>query len=225
MKLRLMAILASTALMPVAAMAQTGNQSQQQRTQAQSAQAGQMQASDFVNRAAVSNMFEIESSRLAQQRSQNDRVRQFAQRMIQDHTQATERLQSVVQNIDGVSVPSNLDQQHQQMLRTLQSASGQGFDRAYVQMQVTAHRNAVNLFQQYAQNGDNQQLQQFAQQTVPTLREHLQSIQQIQNALPPAQVGATQGQQQMAQGQRMQAQDDAEIVVRQPAPTVRVNPA
>jgi predicted outer membrane protein/sporulation protein YlmC with PRC-barrel domain len=184
-------------------------------------------AADFVNRAAISNMFEIQSSQLAQQKAQNDRVRQFAQSMVQDHTAAGDKLKSTAQGIQGATVPTSLDQPHQQMVQTLQSASGPGFDRNYVQMQVMAHRDAVSLFDQYAQNGDNQQLKQFAQQTLPTLREHLQSVEQIQTSLPPARVGATQGggQQPQQTAQNQAGQDPSRIVVQQPAPTVRVDQA
>lgn len=234
MKLRLLAIVASTALVPVVSLAQTNPSQPAQSLQARSAQSGTqaLAAADFVKRAAIGNMFEIQSSQLAEQKSQNDQVRQFAQRMIEDHTAADDRMKSLVQNMQGVTAPTSLDQPHQQMMQTLQSASGAGFDRAYVQMQVTAHRDAVNLFDRYAQNGDNQQLKQFAQQTVPTLRDHLQSIEQIQRAMPAAQVGSTQGaggqqpQQQMAQSQAAgQGQDQSRIVVQQPAPTVRVDQA
>ena len=223
MKLRLMAIVASTALVPAVALAQTPS-SPPQSAQARPGQPGaQVTAADFVNKAAVSNMFEIQSSQLAQQKTQNDRVREFAQRMVQDHTAAGDRLKSTAQSIQGVTVPTSLDQPHQQMMQTLQNASGTGFDRAYVQMQVTAHRDAVSLFDRYAQNGENPQLKQFAQQTVPTLREHLQSVEQIQTALPPAQVGAAQGGQQTAQNQG--EQDPSRIVVQRSAPTIRVDQA
>src|SRR5215212_4340191 len=184
-------LLASTAFMPAVALAQ--NPQATPRPAATQAGAQVPAAADFVTRAAISNMFEIQSSQLAQQKAQNDRVRQFAQSMVQDHTAAGDKLKSMAQGIQGTTVPSSLDQPHQQMVQTLQSASGPGFDRDYIQMQVTAHRDAVSLFDQYAQNGDNQQLKQFAQQTLPTLREHLQLVEQLQNALPPAQVGATQG--------------------------------
>ena len=225
MKLRMVVLLASTAFMPAVALAQTPQATP--RPAATQAGAQVPAAADFVNRAAISNMFEIQSSQLAQQKAQNDRVRQFAQSMVQDHTAAGDKLKSSAQGIQGATIPSSLDQPHQQMVQTLQSASGPGFDRDYVQMQVTAHRDAVSLFDQYAQNGDNQQLKQFAQQTLPTLREHLQSVEQIQNSLPPARVGATQGggQQPQQTAQNQAGQDPSRIVVQQPAPTVRVDQA
>jgi putative membrane protein len=226
MKLHMMVLLASTAFMPAVALAQTPQTTP--RPAATQAGAQVPAAADFVNRAAISNMFEIQSSQLAQQKAQNDRVRQFAQSMVQDHTAAGDKLKSATQGIQGVTVPTSLDQPRQQMMQTLQSTSGPGFDRDYVQMQVTAHRDAVNLFDQYAQNEDNQQLKQFAQQTLPALREHLHSVEQIQNALPPAQVGATQGgggQQPQQTAQNQAGQDPSRIVVQQPAPTVRVDQA
>jgi predicted outer membrane protein len=222
MKFHLWAIAASTALLPAIALAQADPSQPQQSSQAGSAQPRAQSAPDFVKRAAVGNMFEIQSSRLAEQKAQNDQVRQFAQRMVEDHTANMDKLKSTAQGIPGVAIPSELDEQHRQMMQRLQSASGAEFDSTYIPIQVTAHRNAVALFDQYAQNGDNDKLKQFAQQTVPTLRQHLQSVEQIQNALPPAQVGATQNaNQQVAQGEGQQ--DPSHIVVQQPAPTVRVD--
>jgi putative membrane protein len=224
MKLRMVVLLASTAFVPAVALAQAP----QPAPRPAPAQAGaQVSPADFVNRAAISNMFEIQSSQLAQQKAQNDRVRQFAQSMVQDHTAAGDKLKSSAQGIQGATIPSSLDQPHQQMVQTLQSASGPGFDRDYVQMQVTAHRGAVSLFDQYAQNGDNQQLKQFAQQTLPTLREHLQSVEQIQNSLPPAWVGATQGggQQPQQTAQNQAGQDPSRIVVQHlPPPCGSIRP-
>jgi putative membrane protein len=168
MKLRTMVLLASTAFIPTVALAQAPQAVPRPAAAQPGAQAPA--TTDFVSRAAISNMFEIQSSQLAQQKAQNDRVRQLAQSMVQDHTAAGDKLKSTAQGIQGATVPTSLDQPHQQMVQTLQSAVGPGFDRNYVQMQVMAHRDAVSLFDQYAQNGDNQQLKQFAQQTLPTLR-------------------------------------------------------
>ncbi|HEY7383954.1 MAG TPA: DUF4142 domain-containing protein [Beijerinckiaceae bacterium] len=223
MRLTFIALVASTALVPAASLAQTtppATPTAQPRSTQSGVQA--TSATEFVNKAAVSNMFEIQSSQLALEKTQQDQVRQFAQRMVKDHTGAGERLKSAAQ---GQTVPTSLDQQHTQMLETLRSASGAGFDRNYVQMQVTAHREAVDLFDKYAQNGDDQQLKQFAGQTLPSLREHLQSIEQIQRSLPPAQVGEAQGAGNQQTAQNKGGQDPSRIVVQQPAPSIRVDQA
>jgi putative membrane protein len=151
-------------------------------------------AAEFVTQAANGNMFEIRSSQAALEKTQNDQVRQFAQKMVQDHTGAGDRLKEAAQ---GQSVPTDLDQRHAQMLQQLQGASGPDFDRRYVQLQLAAHQDSVLLFEKYGQNGDNPQLKQFAQQMLPDLQAHLQQIQQIRSALPPEPVaqGQSSGQQ------------------------------
>jgi putative membrane protein len=140
--------------------------------------ASNVSTADFVKQAANSNMFEIQSSELALDKTQDSRVRDFAQRMVQDHTQAGDKMKAAAQ---GQAIPTSLDQEHAQMLQQLQQASGNDFNRSYVQMQFDGHQKAVALFDGYAQSGDNPQLKQFAQQTVPTLREHLQMITRIRS--------------------------------------------
>jgi predicted outer membrane protein len=223
MRLRFIALAASTALVPAAALAQTGTPATTPNAQSQPQPGSQTPSkAEFVDKAASSNLFEIQSSQLALEKAQQNQVRQFAQRMVQDHTAAGDKLKAAAQ---GQTVPTPLDQQHTQMLQTLRGASGAGFDRNYAQMQVTAHREAVSLFDRYAQSGDDQQLKQFASQTLPTLREHLQSIEQIQRSLPPAQVGEAQGAGNQQSAQNQAGQDPSRIVVQQPAPTIRVDQA
>jgi putative membrane protein len=140
--------------------------------------ATKVNAAEFVNKAANSSLFEIQSSQLALTKTQDNRLRDFAQRMVKDHTQASDKLKAAAQN---QTVPTALDQEHAGMLQKLQQAQGDDFSRQYAQMQLDGHQKAVALFESYAQSGDNQQLKQFAQQTAPTLREHLQQITQIRN--------------------------------------------
>src|SRR5215210_6116902 len=196
MKANTLAILALTALLPTLAFAQT--QPAQPTAPAQpSAQTQTAQPAEFVTKAASSSLFEIQSSQSALQQSQNNQVRDFAQRMIQDHIKASDQLKAAAQ---GQTVPTTPDAEHAQMLQQLNGASGGDFDRRYVQLQLTGHQEAVALFDQYAQNGDNPQLKQFAQQALPDLREHLQMAQQLRGALPPAQTAQNSGQA-PAQGQ------------------------
>ncbi len=145
-------------------------------------------AAQFVQMTAMSDMFEMESSKLAAQKAQDSDTKQFAQRMMQDHGKTTQELKSLMQsaNISGAQIPTQLDQKHQSMIQQLQQASGQQFDQLYERQQVQAHQEAVMLFQSYAQNGDNQQLRQFAQKSLPTLQEHLQMAQKLQQAGGPS---------------------------------------
>jgi putative membrane protein len=204
-KKQMAAWLVATTFMAAPALAQTGTAPAGNPPAGAAAPAMPMQnvnAAEFVNKAANSNMFEIQSSQLALEKTQNDRIRNFAQRMVQDHTQAGDRMKAAAQ---GQTVPTSLDQEHAQMLQQLQQASGASFERSYVQMQYDGHQKAVALFESYGQSGDNPQLKQFAEQTVPTLREHLQMITQIRSEVVGAAQAASSGAAQ--QGQQFLTQE------------------
>jgi predicted outer membrane protein/sporulation protein YlmC with PRC-barrel domain len=229
--LLLASLVASTAL-AAPAMAQTPPAQPAQTAQPQAP--ANISAADFVNRAAIGNMFEIQTSQLAVNRTQNDRIRQFAQRMVDEHTKAGEALKTAA---TGQTLPQSLDQSHAGLLQTLQGASGPDFDRRYVRQQVNAHQESVQLYETFARTGDNPQLKTFAQQTLPTLQQHLKAAQELRQVLPPDQVGANQpgGAQARAEGSRIMVQQSApqvrvdqaapQVMVQQPQPNVTVNQA
>ena len=179
LKTHMAACLVATALIAAPATAQTPSPLPATPTPAAPATRN-VPAADFVNQAANSGMFEVQSSELALNKSQDARIREFAQHMVQDHTQAGEKLKAAAQSMP---VPTSLDQEHAAMLQQLQQASGNDFNRNYTQMQFAGHQKAVALFDSYAQNGDDPQLKQFAQQTAPTLHNHLQQITQIRQGM------------------------------------------
>ena len=75
---------------------------------------------DFLNKAVPSNQFEIESSELALERADDDDVRAFAERMIEDHTTAAEQLQLAVSEDESVEMPpATLDEKHQALVDEL----------------------------------------------------------------------------------------------------------
>jgi putative membrane protein len=137
----------------------------------------------FVRAAAASDLYEMEASRLAEQRSQNTEVKRFAQHMLRDHGKTTGELKGMLPQLQGVSaqqMATSLDRQHQALLEQLQGAQGAEFDRAFVRQQVQSHQAAVDLFRAYAQSGDDARLKQWASQTLPSLEEHLREAQQLQ---------------------------------------------
>ena len=124
----------------------------------------------FVAAAAQSNMSEIELSKLALQKSQDARVRAFAQRMIDDHTQAGTKL-AVVAKQEHTALPDALDAEHGAMVADLSARTGD-FDRAYIDAMASDHTAAVALFSDYASNGSDLYLKNFARHTLPTLTTH-----------------------------------------------------
>lgn len=140
-------------------------------------------AADFVPMAAQSNMLEIQMAKVALKKSQNKDVRQFANMMVKDHTKAGKDLKAAVQKSGSkMTVPAKLDAAHQQMLDQLQQASGSDFDTLYIDMNVQAHEQAVGLFQGYSQKGKTGPVKTFATKTLPTLKQHLQMVQKMNQA-------------------------------------------
>ena len=170
------ACLVATALTAAPALAQSTSTGTMGAAPSQDGQTGKISTPEFVRNAAIGGMFEVQSSQLALKKTQDQDVKQFADRMVKDHTQANDKLKSLAKN---ETVPGDLDQPHQQMLQKLQGENGSNFVDTFKQMQVSAHRQTINLFQSYARNGDDQQLKQFAQQTLPTLQQHLQMAESI----------------------------------------------
>jgi putative membrane protein len=135
--------------------------------QAQSAQ-------DFVNKVAISDMFEIQSSRLALAKQPDKDTKPFAEKMIRDHQKTSNELKALVKGGKvKAELPTSLDSEHQKMLDELKAKSGKEFDSNYDQIQVKAHEDAVALFDAYAQGGDNPELKRWAAKTLPHLKEHL----------------------------------------------------
>jgi putative membrane protein len=128
---------------------------------------------DFVKQVAINDMFEIESSKLALQRA-DAKSKSFAEKMVKDHQETSAELKSLVQSGKvKAELPSAMDSSHQGKLDKLKGLQGADFDKEYDSIQVSAHKDAVDLFERYAKGGDNADLKSFASKTLPHLKEHL----------------------------------------------------
>ncbi len=137
------------------------------------ASAEQITAAAFVQQAAISDMFEKESSELAAIRSDLP-TRRFAATMNTDHQKSSSELfMAVKPHFDTTPIPPRMDAEHQQMIVQLQKLYGAAFTTKYHADQVAAHEAAVKFFNAYAQTGSNIKLKAFAVKMLPTLRAHL----------------------------------------------------
>lgn len=132
---------------------------------------------DFVTQAAISDMFEIESSKLAQQKSTKDTIKSFASQMVADHTKTSQELKSAA---TGVQIPADMDSSHQSKLDKLRGLNGADFDKQYISDQQSAHKDAVSLFDRYAKSGDNAGLKAWAGKTLPVLQHHKDMADKLQ---------------------------------------------
>jgi len=107
-----------------------------------------------VNKVAISDMFEIQSSQLALSKEADADTKPFAEKMVQDHQKTSSELKGLVEgSMVKLTLPTRLDAEHQQMLNELNAKSGKDFDQTYDQIQVKAHRVAVALFEAYSKSG------------------------------------------------------------------------
>jgi putative membrane protein len=129
---------------------------------------------DFIKEVAISDMFEIQSNKLAQEKG-NAAEKSFASQMVTDHTKTSTELKTLVSSGKvKAEVPAALDSSHQSKLDKLKEKSGKDFSSDFDSMQVSAHKDAVSLFERYAKDGQNADLKDWAGKTLPALKHHLE---------------------------------------------------
>jgi putative membrane protein len=134
---------------------------------------------DFVKQVAISDLFEIESNRLGQQKGSAEE-KAFATQMMADHTKTSTELKSLISGGKvKADLPDALDSSHQSKLDKLKGASGDDFSTQFNSMQVDAHKDAVDLFERYSKGGDNAELKAWAGKTLPALEHHLEMAQNL----------------------------------------------
>jgi putative membrane protein len=132
---------------------------------------------DFVKEAAMSDMTEIASSKIGQERG-NAEQKAFAGQMITDHTKTSSELKQLVSSGDvKAEIPAALDSSSQSKVDKLKNAKPDDFYSDFDSMQVSAHKDAVSLFERYAKGGDNPKLKDWATKTLPHLKHHLEMAQ------------------------------------------------
>ena len=141
-------------------------------------------ATDFVPKAAASDMFEVAAAKLAQKRSKNAEVKKFAGEMIKAHTESTTGLKAAIKEA-GVAVtpPDALPADLQAKLDDLTKADAKDFDAKYAGDMVDAHQDALNVIQRYAQDGDVPAIKAFAAKIAPTVEQHLQMAKGLKDGM------------------------------------------
>jgi putative membrane protein len=136
----------------------------------------------FAKDAALGGMTEVELGKLAAQKASNDAVKQFGQRMVDDHSKANDQLKQIASK-SNIEVPAALDSKHQSHIDKLSKLSGPAFDKAYVKDMLKDHQHDVDDFKSEAQNGSDPNIKQFAMQTLPTLQEHLNAVKDLKKTV------------------------------------------
>jgi putative membrane protein len=155
---------------------------EQQQQQAQQGASGMNTGpavdKSFVKKALEGNIAEIEMGKLALQKSNDDQVKQFAQRMVDDHTKMQDQLKPVAEQM-GVKVPDGPSKGQMKSMDKMKALSGDAFDQAYIKDMVKDHKKDDSDFKLEAQSTQNPQLKQLVSEADQTIESHLQQIQQI----------------------------------------------
>jgi putative membrane protein len=148
---------------------------------------GNLSSSDrqFMTEAAQGGLAEVQLGQLASKRGASTKVKEFGQRMVQDHTQANNQLKELATQ-KGVTLPTSIGSENQKVRQQLSKLSGNRFDRQYINHMLQDHKKDVSLFQREAQEGQDTDVKAFAAQTLPILQEHLQMAQSIANPTSPS---------------------------------------
>jgi len=151
---------------------------------------GQAEAQTFIDAAGQASLAEIETSKLALTHAKTADTKSFAQKLIDDHTKATEALTAAAQTA-GLSAPSaTLDQTHLRRVNDLTgdpardggAGSARNFDADFAALQVDANKDAIALFEDYIRDGDIPALKAYAEQILPKLKEHREHAEMLEKA-------------------------------------------
>ncbi len=138
----------------------------------------------FVNALTISNMYELESARIATSKSRNDAVRDLAATLTIDHSAATARLKALAPTAaPGVALPTQMDERRQGLIDNLNAATPADFDRVWLQQQVAAHDETLTVLNGFADNSDAPALAQFGQGMVEKITMHRDKAKALLDAM------------------------------------------
>ena len=137
----------------------------------------QTSAKDFVAQAGASDKFEITEAKLARTHAHSPAIKDFAAKMIHDHTESTMKVKAAATKVMGhAPPPPMLMPDQEKMIADLRATHGKAFDETYLQQQMQAHQQALTLMQGYAQSGDAPPLKQVAADIAPVVQSHIDML-------------------------------------------------
>ncbi len=140
--------------------------------------------SKFIKEAAVGGMEEVTLGQLAAQKASDPDVKNFGQKMVDDHSKANDQLKQLASQ-KGVTVASTLPPSKQKDVDQLSKLSGTAFDKKYVSMMVKDHKEDVAEFKKTSEHAKDTDVKSWASTTLPTLQGHLKMIEDISAKMHP----------------------------------------
>ncbi len=137
---------------------------------------------DFLVEAASSGIWEVEMTKLAEEKAQHVRVKNFAKLVRDEHSKLNEEIRSLGAKKQ-LTLPGALDPDQQDHLAELKRLSGKAFDKRLMEMMEKEHQKDIKDFEDASENHKDSDIQTFAAKTLPLLRAHLDSVKMIRTAI------------------------------------------
>ncbi len=132
----------------------------------------------FLKDALQGSMAEVQLGQLTLKKSDNQQVKEFAQRMIDDHTKMSEQMKPVAQQL-GVEASKDISKKDKSVMSKLEAFSGTAYDQAYIKDMVKDHKQDLSEFQTEASSGQDPRVKDAATQGSQIIAQHLQMAQQM----------------------------------------------
>ena len=132
----------------------------------------------FYKKAAESGIFEVDAGNQAQQKAHLQPVKDFGAMMVKDHTAANNQLETLASS-KNISLPTTASVGEIAEKGKLDVLTGDSYDKSYIKGQIKAHHEAIALFKKESASGHDADAKSFAQQTLPTLQQHLKAARAI----------------------------------------------
>ena len=186
MNSRLAAAFAIAALVaaPLAqAQSPDSQKSQAQKSPQAATQSGKLARQDarYFREMAQGSLAEVQAGKLAQERASAGEVKQYAERMVEDHGRMLSEQQAMARS-KGVQMPEEPSRAQQSAMKKLQGEKGERFDRAYMSQMVQDHEKTLKLVREAAKNAKDPQLKAMAQKAAPDIEKHLQMAKQLSDS-------------------------------------------
>lgn len=139
---------------------------------------------DFAVKAADASLAEIELGKLAIEKAADQRIKDFAQRMVSDHQKANNELSAIATDLN-ITLPPVVSEDHVEKQRKLREKSGEAFEEEYIDIMVKDHDRTVSLFEDAASDAVNTDLQAFAAKTLPALKKHFEEAKILRDSISP----------------------------------------
>lgn len=137
---------------------------------------------EFAVEAADGGLLEVQLGTLAKSKATSPQVKAYAEMIVDQHSKANGELKSLAQQ-KNISLPNAMSNEHQRKYDNLAEKTGEEFDKEYMDLMVKDHKEDIDEFEEHAKQGNDPQLKEWASSKLPTLRQHLEEAERVQEAL------------------------------------------